>query len=77
MLDKEFKYYKKNQSDLVKKYNGKYIVIIGQKVIADYESQSEAYSTTSMKHEVGTFLIQYVSPGKKDYTATYHSRVIV
>ena len=77
MLDKEFKYYKKNQSELVKKYDGKFIVIIAEQVIDSFESQSEAYSVTSKKHEVGTFLIQYVSPGKEDYTATYNSRVIV
>ncbi|MCH8928230.1 MAG: hypothetical protein IIB39_05880 [Candidatus Marinimicrobia bacterium] len=77
MLDNEFNYYKKNQSELVKKYDGKYIVIIGDEVIAAYDSKSEAYSITSKDHEVGTFLIQYVSQGKKDFTVTYHSRVIV
>ena len=76
MLDNEFKYYKKNQSELLKKYKGKYIVIIGEKVVGDYDSQSEAFSISSKNHKAGTFLIQFVSSGKKDYTVTYHSRVI-
>jgi len=34
MLEKEFKYYRDHQSELASQYKGKYIVIIGEKVIA-------------------------------------------
>ena len=75
MLDKEFKYYKDHQTELVSKYDGKYIVIIDSKVVGVYETHIEAYTTSKNKYEVGTFLIQYCSDGEPNYTQSFHSRV--
>ncbi|HMQ69665.1 MAG TPA: hypothetical protein PKA90_13690 [Ignavibacteria bacterium] len=77
MLENEFKYYLENQKELIKKYKKRFIVIKNNKVIGDYASESEAYIETEKEHEVGTFLIQYCSQGKTDYTSTFHSRVII
>ena len=75
MLDIEFQYYLDNQGDLVKKYNGRYIVIVNEKVIGDYGDYSQALSNSLRNYEMGTFLVQKCSPGNKDYTLTFHSRV--
>ena len=75
MLDKEFQYYLDNQNDLVKKYNGRYIVIVDEKVDGDYNDYSQALSCSLQKYDMGTFLVQKCSPGNKDYTLTFHSRV--
>lgn len=77
MLEKEFKYYLKNQDELLKKFNGRFIVIKGDKVLGDYSSEIEALSETRKSHEVGTFLIQKCTPGNNAYTETYHSRVVL
>ena len=74
-LEKEFKYYIKHQDELVKQYNGKFIVIKNRKVIGVYDSQSEAIEKTMEEHELGTFLVQKCEPGDESYTQTYHSRV--
>lgn len=74
-LEKEFKYYVDHQDELVKKYNGKYIVIKDLKVIGSYDSEIEAIESTSKDHELGTFLVQKCEPGSESYTQTYHSRV--
>ena len=74
-LEKEFKYYIKNQNRLVKKYNGEVIVIKNEKVIGVYDSVAEAVQKTSKKEQMGTFLVQKCTPGKEGYTQTYHSRV--
>ena len=76
MLDKEFKYFVDNQKELVKKFNGRYIVIKGERVIADYTTEIEAYTETQKEHQLGTFLIQLCTPGEDTFTQTYHSRVI-
>ena len=76
MLEQEFKYYLDHQQELVDKYNGKFVVIVGESVDGVYGSQPEAYIESSKKHALGTFLIQKVSPGNQDYTQTFHSRVI-
>jgi hypothetical protein len=74
-LEREFCYYIKNQNDLVKRYNGKYVVIKNEKVIGAYDDEVEAIEKTSEQHELGTFLVQKCEPGKESYTQTFHSRV--
>jgi hypothetical protein len=76
MLDKEFKYYLDHQEELLKLHNGKTLVIIGEKVVGVYDSEQEAYFDSLSKYKIGTFLIQFCSPGKEDYTQTFHSRVV-
>jgi hypothetical protein len=75
-LKREFEYYIANQDALVKKYNGRYIVIKEQQVIADYADESTAVFETQKTHPLGTFLVQRVAPGTDAYTQTFHSRVI-
>jgi len=75
MLDKEFQYYLDNQNSLVREYDGRYIVIVGEKVVGGYDDYSQALSNSLKKYEMGTFLVQKCSPGDKDYTLTFHSRV--
>ena len=74
-LEKEFQYYLDNQEDLVKQYNGKFIVIKNFKVIGAYNTELEAIQETTKEHELGTFLVQKCEPGSDSYTQTYHSRV--
>lgn len=73
-LEKAFRYYLDRQTELVKEYNGKFIVIKDDKVIGAYDSDVEAVLETSKKHALGTFLVQKCEPGAESYTQTYHSR---
>jgi len=75
-LEKEFKYYLGNQEELVKKYNGKVIVIKKQKVIGVYDSEITAIQETSKNESLGTFLVQKCTLDKENYKQTYHSRVV-
>lgn len=74
-LEKEFEYYLENQEELVKEYNGRFIVIKDQEVIGVFDSEIEAVEETVKKHELGTFLVQLCEPGAESYTQTYHSRI--
>ena len=74
-LEKEFDYYLEHQGELVKKHNGKFIVIKDCQVIGAYDSELEAVEKTAEKYELGTFLVQKCEPGSQAYTATYHSRI--
>lgn len=76
VLEKEFNYYINNQRDLVKKYEGKVIVIVDSKVVGVFDSELEAVREASKKYKLGSFLVQVCAPGKENYTQTYHSRVI-
>jgi len=75
MLDKEFQYYLDNQSELVKKYDGRFVVIVGEEVVGNYESYGQALFESIKQYELGTFLIQECTEGEEAYTQTFHSRV--
>lgn len=77
MLEKEFKYYLDNQTQLVEAYRNKFIVIKNNEVIGVYDSHNDAYVNTLKKEELGTFLIQHCLPGDEGYSQTFHSRVII
>ena len=75
-IAKEFDYYLVNQDALVERYNGKVIVIKGSTVLGAYDNHIEAVIETQKVHELGTFLVQAVSPGIDAYTQTFHSRIM-
>jgi len=75
MLDREFSYYLANQNELLKKFNKRFLVIIGETVVGDYDTYEQALFQSSQKHELGTFLIQECTEGEEAYTQTFHSRV--
>jgi hypothetical protein len=74
-LEKEFNFYLKNQDALVKRYNGKFVVIKDDEVLGAYDNEVEAVKETSKKHEIGTFLVQKCEPGSDSYTQVFHSLV--
>ena len=74
MLDKEFQYFVQHQDELVSQYNWKYIFIKDQQIIGAYTTEIEAYTESSKKHKLGTFLIQLCVPCKDIYKQTFHSQ---
>jgi regulation of enolase protein 1 (concanavalin A-like superfamily) len=73
MIEREFDYYLAHQDELVKKYNGKYLVIVGD-IIEAYETKEQAYFEAQKKYDLGTFLIQLCTPGNNSYTHTFYSQ---
>lgn len=73
----EFDYYKENQDELVRKYQGKFLVIKDRQVQGVYDSEIEAYQAAQKKFILGSFLIQLVKPGEGSYTQTFYSRVTI
>lgn len=74
-LEKEFSYYRSHQDELVGQYDGRVIVIVGETVIADYDTELDALLETKKNHKPGTFFIQKCGPGEENYTEHFHSRV--
>ncbi len=75
MQKEDFKWYVKNQEELLKEYNGKVLAIKNEKVLGAYGTEIEALTETTKQHDQGTFIIQKCTPGDQDYTITFHSRV--
>ena len=75
MLDKEFNYYLEHQNELLPLYDGKYVMIVGNKVVGAYNTINEAYYKGKDKYGLGNFLVQLCTPGDSAYTVTSRSRV--
>lgn len=75
MLDKEYKFYRENQSDFIKKYKGKFLLIKGEQVVGAFDTREEAYNNAVQQYKLGTFLIQECIKDDKEVTQTFHSRV--
>ena len=74
-LEKDFKFYIEHQDEMVEKYNGKVIVIKDGIVLGAFDNELAAVTETRKSHDLGTFLVQRVSPGSADISQTFHSRV--
>ena len=73
-LGEQFDFYLDNQEELVKKYDGKYIVIKDRKVLGAYDSEAEAIRETTRDHKLGTFIVQKCQAGDEAHTQVFHSR---
>ena len=76
LLKSEFEWYLSNQKELVKKYDGKYLVIKGCKVVDVYDHEDVALFESEKKYELGSFLIQKCTQGNDAYTQSFNSRVV-
>ena len=74
-LKEEFEFYLKHQDELVSRHEGRIVAIKGHQLLGVYDNYGQAISETTKEHALGTFLLQKVSLGNADYTATFHSRV--
>ena len=72
-LKREFEWYLAHQDEIVKQYDGRFVVIKDCKVIGVYSDQATAITETSKTHALGTFLVQKAEHGKT--THTFHTRV--
>lgn len=74
-LDKELNFYKENRDSLVEKYEGKFIVVVGNEVIDAFETLKGAVEYAGKQYTPGTFLIKQVL--KKEKPLYFHSRVCI
>ena len=65
------------QSEFVKKYKGRVLVIVGENIVGDYASSEEAYLDSKNRYALGTFLIQKCTPGTEAYTRTFYSPRVI
>ena len=66
-LDREVKYYEANKKDLLKKHNGKFVLIKGDRLVGSFDSEKSAYEAGLKEFGNQAFLIKRVS--KKEDTS--------
>jgi len=61
-MDNNYIFFEENLNNLVKEYDGKFVVIKDQCVIGAYDSFDKAYMETTETEELGCFIIQQCTP---------------
>ena len=62
LLDKQHKFYLRNEQELLEKYKGQFIVIHDEQVVNSFGSERDAYIYCVQHFKIGTFLIREVTP---------------
>ncbi len=75
-MDELFQYYLSHQSELLKKYDGRYLVITDNGNVSDFETNKEAYLFGVEKYGLGNFLLQLCTPGNEAYTQHFYSQLV-
>ncbi len=75
-LSKDFHYYLANQDELLKKYEGRYLVIVNCEVMDDFIDMDTAIKESSKKYGWGNFLLQYCSKGDSAYTQRFYNSYV-
>lgn len=70
MFEREFQYFIDNQTELVRQFNDKTLVLRNEEIVGVYDTPFEAYLDAISKFEPGSFMIQKCEPGEDAYTAT-------
>jgi hypothetical protein len=60
MLEAEHQFYLDNRETLRKKYLGKRVVIVKDKILGVYDTDTEALDEATKTMEMGTFCIKYI-----------------
>jgi hypothetical protein len=74
-LKVEFDYFIAHQADLVRLYEGKFLIIKDQKVEDTFNTMMEAYYGGQKRFKLGTFMIQHCIPGPEAYTRYFYGPV--
>jgi hypothetical protein len=72
-----FQWYLDHQAELVKKYNGKHLIIKDYSVMDAFDKEEDAYYAAIEKYGLGSFIIQKCTPGSEAYTQRFFSPGVV
>ena len=73
VLEKQYKYFKDNESEIIEQHPGMYVVIHDYAVAGAFKNELDALEYGRENFELGTFLVQRCSPGAD--IQTFHTRV--
>ena len=77
MIETLFKYYLEHQEELVKEYDGKYLIITNEGVGGAYDTLNEGYEFALKTYGKGNFMLQLCSEGEKDYSQRFFTSRVV
>jgi hypothetical protein len=73
MLIHNFFYYLAHQDELVKQYNGQYLIIVDKKVVYSSTNERDALNKGLEMAGLGNFIMQLCTPGEEAYTTSCYT----
>ena len=70
MFETELNYFIAHQDELVAKYRGKVLVLVGESVVDAHDTFKAAYLGAQESYALGEFMLQPCEPGPEAYTIT-------
>lgn len=71
MIQTLFQYYLDHQDELVKQYDGKYLIITADGVKGAFDSMREGYDTALNTYGKGNFMLQLCTEGDGAYSQQF------
>lgn len=71
MIQELFNYYLEHQDELVKKFDGKYLIITADGVKGAYDTLQEGYDVALSEYGKGKFMLQLCSKGDEAYSQQF------
>ena len=73
VIDKNYEWFENNLPELVKTYDGQYVVVKDEHIIAAYPSFDSAFKNTIKEELPGTFIIQLCSLDREKMTQMFYT----
>lgn len=73
-IEQASRYFRTHQDDIVREYQGKYVLIHDDQVLGAFDNVGEAYQEAVSTLAPGTYVIQHAIPGEAAYTQSFRSR---
>ncbi len=70
-LEKQFEFYLANQDAIVEEYADRFIVIAGQRIVQDFDNESDARTYAEANLEPDSYTVQFVSGGQEPFPTVY------
>lgn len=71
--ESNYHWFEEKLPELVKKYDGRYVVVKDSVILSDYGTFEEAFTETIKTETPGTFIIQLCSEDKTKTVQTYYT----
>ena len=75
-MDREYEFYLRRKESLLQEKRGKYVIVVGEEIVAEADNNKDALRIALKDHAPGTFLIQHCVPDEEE-TMRFHSRVFL
>ncbi len=73
MLENEYAYFKANKESIIDSHLNKFVVIVDEQIIAEYDTIEEAIRESLKRYKMGDFLVEFCTTDEEFYHVTLYN----